>query len=71
MILAGGTNDRLDMLVQRDWWESWSAAGSQTFRQRAKDRALKLLETHQPEPLPDDVARAVQGVIDRAAVKYL
>jgi trimethylamine--corrinoid protein Co-methyltransferase len=58
-------------LVQRDRWESWSAAGSQTFRQRARNRALKLLNDHQPEPLPDDVAKAIQGVVDRAAQKYL
>jgi trimethylamine--corrinoid protein Co-methyltransferase len=61
-------------LVQRDRWESWSAAGGKTFRQRAQERALKLLDArgeHQPEPLPDDVAKAIKGVIDRAAEKYL
>jgi trimethylamine--corrinoid protein Co-methyltransferase len=58
-------------LIERQRWENWSAAGSRTLRQRAKDKVLKLLGTHQPEPLPEDVAQAVQGVIDRAAEKYL
>ena len=58
-------------LIERQRWENWSAAGGKTFRQRARDRALKLLETHQPEPLPEDMAKAIQGVIDRAAAKYL
>lgn len=58
-------------LISRDRWETWSAAGSPTFRARARDRALHLLDTHQPEPLPADVARALQGVIDRAAEKHL
>jgi len=58
-------------LIERQRWENWSAAGSRTLRQRAKDQVLKLLETHQPEPLPEDVAKAVQGVINRAAEKYL
>jgi trimethylamine--corrinoid protein Co-methyltransferase len=58
-------------LIERRRWESWTAAGGQTFRERAQAKALKLLDTHQPEPLPEDVARAIQGVIDRAAERYL
>jgi len=58
-------------LISRDRWESWSAAGSATFRARAREKALKLLDTHHPEPLPSDVTRALQGVIDRAAQKHV
>jgi trimethylamine--corrinoid protein Co-methyltransferase len=58
-------------LIERQRWENWSAAGGKTFRQRARERALKVLETHQPEPLPEDMAKAIQGVVDRAAEKYL
>ncbi len=57
-------------LVERRNFEAWSAAGGKTFRQRARERALKLLETHQPEPLPADVAAALQRVIERAAAQY-
>ena len=58
-------------LISRDRWETWSTAGSATFRTRARAKALKLLEAHVPEPLPADVAQAIQGVIDRAAAKHL
>jgi trimethylamine--corrinoid protein Co-methyltransferase len=58
-------------LLSRDRWETWSATGSTTFRARARDKALALLDTHQPEPLPADVTKAVQGVIDRAAERHL
>ncbi len=58
-------------LFERQRWENWSAAGAKTLRQRAQDKVHKLLAAHQPEPLPADVAKAIQGVIDRAAEKYL
>jgi len=57
--------------VERRNWDAWSAAGGKTFRQRARERALKLAETHHPEPLPADVAAALQGVIDRAKERWV
>jgi trimethylamine--corrinoid protein Co-methyltransferase len=56
-------------LIERQRWENWTAGGGQTFRERARARALQLLDTHQPEPLPENVAKAIQGVVDRAAEK--
>jgi trimethylamine:corrinoid methyltransferase-like protein len=38
-------------LVERRHWDAWSAGGAQTFRERARARALSLLESHVPEPL--------------------
>lgn len=58
-------------LIDRQRWENWEAAGKQTFRQRARARALKLLEEHRPETLPKDMVQAIQSVVDRAAGKYL
>jgi len=58
-------------LVERRNWDAWSVAGGKTFRQRARERALKLAETHHPEPLPADVAAALQGVIDRAKERWV
>jgi len=42
-------------LFDRKNFEDWQRAGSKTLRQRAHEKALKLLETHRPEPLPADV----------------
>ena len=58
-------------LVERRNWDAWSAAGGMTFRQRARARALSLLESHVPEPLPDEVAHHLQRVVERAAERYL
>jgi len=30
------------------------------------EKARGLLETHHPEPLPDDVLKQVRGIVDRA-----
>ena len=34
--------------------------------QRALEKARGLLETHHPEPLPDDVRRQVRSIVDKA-----
>ncbi len=58
-------------LISRDRWEAWTGAGSATFGERARKRGLALLESHRPEPLPVDVAAALQGVVDRALEKHV
>ena len=58
-------------LFARDRWDAWTAAGAATFRERARKRALDLLETHHPEPLPADVAASLQGVVERALEKHV
>ncbi len=42
-------------LFDRKNFEDWQRTGSKTLRQRAHEKALKLLETHRPEPLPAEV----------------
>ena len=53
-------------LFDRKNYSEWSAAGSKTLRQRAKERLEEILETHQPEPLPADVQAGIDAVIARA-----
>lgn len=40
----------------------WKADGSTTLRQRARAKALDILENHQPEPLPADVQRRIDDI---------
>jgi trimethylamine--corrinoid protein Co-methyltransferase len=56
---------------QKDWYpklfdrrnyDDWMARGGKTLRQRARERALKILETHKPEPLPDDVQKQIDQI---------
>jgi trimethylamine--corrinoid protein Co-methyltransferase len=57
---------------RRDWYpklfdrrnyEEWQAGGGKTLRQRARERALDLLETHKPEPLPADVLQQIDEIV--------
>lgn len=59
---------------QEDWYPSlfnrtnytnWAENGKKTLRERARDKIDQLLAEHQPEPLPEDIARGIQDVIDR------
>jgi len=56
-------------LLNRQDHASWSADGSLSLRQRAQQQAQKIIAEHQPEPLPEDVAKGVQQVIDRVVSK--
>jgi trimethylamine--corrinoid protein Co-methyltransferase len=49
-------------LFDRRNYEDWLRAGAKTLRQRAREKALKLLETHQPEPLPADVQAQIDAI---------
>ncbi len=54
-------------LFDRNNIDGWQAAGSTTLGQRAIQKARKLLDKHQLEPLPDDLIAALDQVIARAA----
>lgn len=52
-------------LLDRQDHAGWSADGSLTLRQRAQKKALKILEEHQPKPLPEEVSKGIQAIIDQ------
>lgn len=53
-------------LLDRQNYEGWLTQGGKSLRERARERALKILAEHRPEPLPADVLRALDEVIRRA-----
>jgi trimethylamine--corrinoid protein Co-methyltransferase len=53
-------------LFDRKNYDGWVAAGRKTLREKAQVRVEEILETYQPEPLPEDVLAALGGVIERA-----
>lgn len=53
-------------LFDRKPYADWSRAGGKTLRQRAQEKALKLLATHQPEPLPADVQARLDAIVAEA-----
>jgi trimethylamine--corrinoid protein Co-methyltransferase len=50
-------------LFDRRNFEDWQRAGGKTLRQRAREKALKLLETHTPEPLPADIQAQIDTIV--------
>ena len=50
-------------LLDRQNYEGWLLDGGTTLRERANVKARRLLEEHQPEPLPAAVARALDEIV--------
>ncbi len=57
-------------LIERDNYANWQAKGSKTMEQRANERVQAILDKHEPEPLPSDVAQAVHAIVERAVQTY-
>ncbi len=53
-------------VFERGNYDQWQAAGGQSLGERAAERVSSILEEHQPEPLPGDVAQAVRDIVRRA-----
>ena len=46
--------------------EDWESRGATDLATRARDRALELVESHQPMPLDPDVAKQIRRIIEAA-----
>jgi len=57
-------------LFYRGSREGWETGGSKTFRERAKEKAKAILAEHKPNPLPEDVGKALDEYVS-AALKSL
>jgi trimethylamine--corrinoid protein Co-methyltransferase len=53
-------------LLDRRIYERWAQDGKLTLAERAGARVQEILDTYQPEPLADDVAKSVQAITLRA-----
>jgi trimethylamine---corrinoid protein Co-methyltransferase len=53
-------------LIDRRVREEWSAAGSTSLYDRARAEAIRLLESHQPTPLPGGVAAEMAAIVAEA-----
>jgi trimethylamine--corrinoid protein Co-methyltransferase len=50
-----------------DILSAWERCGSPTTLEQARDEVERLLTSHQPEPLPDDVAQGLRELRREAA----
>jgi trimethylamine--corrinoid protein Co-methyltransferase len=53
-------------LLNRSSPQAWSAAGSKRYEERVTHRAIEILATHQPEPLPDSAVSQLAEIVSRA-----
>lgn len=54
-------------LLTRQSRAIWASQGAKDMKARATERAWELLQTHEPTPLAEDVARAVDELVAEAA----
>ena len=53
-------------LISRKGYDAWQSEGGSTLRQRARDKLLNILETHQPEPLPQETLQEIAALLNAA-----
>jgi len=53
-------------LLYRNSREAWEASGARTFVERAKEKAMTILQEHRPNPLPEDVSKALDDLVSHA-----
>jgi trimethylamine--corrinoid protein Co-methyltransferase len=56
-------------LMDREPWEGWEALGSTRMADRVKAKLQRILSSHQPPPLPPDVAEQIEGVLSAAEAR--
>ena len=52
--------------IDRSIRQEWSAAGSTDMYERAHEKAKDILDSHQPEPLPEEVENHLDEIIQKA-----
>ncbi len=52
-----------ETVMDRSSWEAWEEAGRPDAARAATERAHALLAEHEPEPLPEDVARELERIV--------
>jgi trimethylamine--corrinoid protein Co-methyltransferase len=58
--------DWYPQLFERRNHEAWEKDGSKSMRMRAREKALNILEHHKPEPLPLDIVKRIDQIVELA-----
>ena len=53
-------------LLYRNSREAWETSGSKDFEERARESAKAILREHQPNPLPEDIGKALDELVNDA-----
>ncbi len=57
-------------LQERDNYQDWEAKGRKTLSDRVRAKVLRILESHQPAPIPPEALEAMQAIVAEADQKY-
>jgi trimethylamine--corrinoid protein Co-methyltransferase len=57
-------------LIDRQMRRTWEASGARTMADRVRARVLGILESHEPEPLPDGVEDRLREMIAEAEARH-
>lgn len=55
-------------LFERKTYETWAGEGGKTLAERASQKVAQILSNHKPEPLPENIAKKLRRIIERASV---
>jgi trimethylamine--corrinoid protein Co-methyltransferase len=53
-------------LINRQTRGAWQAKGGKDLTQAAREEAKRIIKTHQPEPLSDDVKKTLREIVESA-----
>jgi trimethylamine--corrinoid protein Co-methyltransferase len=53
-------------MIDRQTRGAWEAKGGKDLTQKAKEEARRIIDTHQPDPLSDDVKKTLKEIVDSA-----
>ncbi len=53
-------------LIDRRTRDAWQALGGKDIYQRSREKAKAILETYQPEPLPENVIENIRSIVKSA-----
>ncbi len=53
-------------MLYRNSRERWEAKGRKGFKERAKERTKEIIQKHKPNPLPDDIGKALDELVSDA-----
>jgi trimethylamine--corrinoid protein Co-methyltransferase len=56
-------------IIDRSNFETWTNAGSKTYNDRLEPEVIRILETHQPEPLDEQLIQEMKKIISLADQK--
>ncbi len=57
---------QLQEILYRNSRERWEEEGCKGFKERAQERARDIIRNHEPNPLPDDITKALDDLVNDA-----